>query len=114
MALAMKNPLPNGLYTMDLPTPTSSSSKDGVAVLAAWTKANQGKVVVQKVTVQPEPGRTSVLFEVIGPPGAFPFGLGYPTIVPSSTTTGDTEEQSELGWLALLYVLWKFTKRGRC
>ena len=114
MALAKTNPLPNGLYSIDLSSPTSSNPKDGVAVLAAWTKANRGKVIVHKVTVRPE-GRTSVLFEVVGRPGAFPFGLGYPTITTSSTT-GSLDEwiqtsASQFEGLALLYIFWELTKR---
>ncbi len=132
MAVQKNNPLPNGLYWIDLFSPTSSApnTKDGAAVFTAWTRANSGRVLVRRTETFPEPElggpiRTWVLFEVVGPPGAFPFGLGYPTITtdPNEASTSATLPTiPELGdWLqgitgnleglALLLVLWELTKK---
>jgi len=111
MAVAKTNPLPVGLYTMDLPA--SSAPR-----LAAWTKGNRGKVVVRKVVANERDSSCAVVFEVIGRPGAFPFGaVGYPTIATSSTGSLDdpfawiSESASQLEGLALLFVLWQLMKR---
>jgi hypothetical protein len=132
MAVAKTNPLPNGLYWIDLFSPTSSApnTKDGAAIFAAWTNANRGKVAVRRTETFPEPDlggpiRTWVLFEVVGPPGAFPFGLGYPTITtdPDEASTSATLPAvpdfgewlqgfaGNLEGLALIYVLWSLSKR---
>ncbi len=107
--VAKTNPLPVGLYTMDLPEST-------VPRLAAWTKGNRGKVVVRKVEAHPGQG-CAVVFEVVGKPGAFPFGaVGYPTIASSSTGAllddafGWMPSTTQLEGLALLWVLWQLTK----
>ncbi len=101
-AVARTNPLPVGLYDVDLSTPAHA------ARLAAWEKANAGKVLVRGAT-----GRT-VRFEVRGRPGAFPFGaLGYPTVATSSTGQSDQTSSSDLEGLALVWILWKLTRRRR-
>jgi hypothetical protein len=112
MAVAKTNPLPVGLYTMDLPA--SSAPR-----LAAWTKGNRGKVVVRKVVANERDSSCAVVFEVIGKPGAFPFGaVGYPTIATSSAGSmlddpfgWINESASQLEGLALLFVLWQLMKR---
>jgi hypothetical protein len=132
MAVAKTNPLPNGLYWIDLFSPTSSApnTKDGALVFTAWTKANAGRVKVRRTETFPEPAlggpiRTWVMFEVVGPPGAFPFGLGYPSIStdPNEASTSATlPELPEFGdWfqsiagnlegIALLLVLWELSKK---
>lgn len=109
MPVVKTNPLPVGMYTMDLPA--SSAPR-----LAAWTKLNRGKVAVRKVAAHPEDSSCSVLFEVIGRPGAFPFGaVGYPTIASSSTGSLLDDafgwNTSELETAALLFALWWLLKR---
>jgi hypothetical protein len=130
MAVQKANPLPNGLYWIDLFSPSSSSptTKDGPAIFFGWVNANAGRVIVRRTEEFPEPDlggpkRTWVLFEVKGPPGAFPFGLGYPNIttnpdepsfyseLPSSPDFADWLQggADTLVVLALLYILsqWK-------
>lgn len=132
MAVQKKNPLPNGFYWVDLFSPTSSSptTKDGPPIFFAWVNANRGRVFVRRTEEFPEPDlggpkRTWVLFEVQQPPGAFPFGLGYPTIAsginePSTSAVIPTAPDplewlqgitGQLEGLALLYVLYQLTKR---
>lgn len=132
MAVARTNPLPNGLYWIDLFSPTSSApnTKDGAAIFAAWSRANAGRVLVRRTETFPEPDfggpvRTWILFEVTQPPGAFPFGLGFPTITtdPNESSTSATLPEtpdllqilqsgaSGLEGLALLYILYKLTQR---
>jgi len=132
MAVAKTNPLPNGLYWIDLFSPTSSAPnmKDGAIVFTSWTKANAGRVKVRRTETFPEPLlggpiRTWVQFEVIGPPGAFPFGLGYPSISTDpneSATSAEPVVIPEFGdWLqgiagnleglAILFVLWELSKK---
>lgn len=134
MAVAKTNPLPNGRYWIDLFAPTASSpnTKDGGAIFSAWVKANGGRVVVRQTQTFPEPGfggpiRTWVLFEVLGPPGAFPFGLGYPTVstgspddaqsatLPETPLFGEVFEKlaGNLEKLAILYVLYELSKNRR-
>lgn len=134
MAVQRTNPLPNGLYWIDLFSPTSSApnTKDGAAVFNNWAAANGGKVQVQRTETFPEPGlggpiRTWVLFKVVGPPGMFPFGLGFPTIttdpnepsfyseLPSIPDFGDWLHgmTSGIEGLALVYVLWELSKSKR-
>lgn len=121
MALAKTNPLPNGLYWIDLASPSS-------ARFEAWMKANGGRVFLRRAAELPsEPKRVRVLFEVKGPPGAFPFGLGYPTITDESSTSGDFSDPLEWlsdaeslesltnleglgGRLLLMYALWRLSK----
>jgi len=131
MPVQKKNPLPNGLYWIDLFAPTSSApnTKDGAAIFTAWTNANRGRVFVRRTEEFPEPllggpKRTWILFEVQQPPGAFPFGLGYPTITtnPDESSTSATlptvpdplewlqSSASSLETLALIYVLWQWSK----
>jgi len=106
------NPLPNGLYSIDLSPPTSSSRKDGPAVFAAWAKAHRDRVVVRRVVARDD-GPTRIAFEVRGRPGAFPFGqLGYPTIATDVGSFADVlESASELEGLAVLFILWALSKR---
>ncbi|SRR5579872_5203792 len=101
MAVANTNPLPLGKYAIDISEPTRA------ARLAAWEKANAGKVVVRGAR------GSAAVFEVLGRPGAFPFGaLGYPTIA-SSSAAGEDETSASLETLALVWVLWQFTRRRR-
>jgi hypothetical protein len=130
MAVVKTNPLPNGLYWIDLFSPSSSSptTKDGPPIFFAWVNSNKGRVTVRRTEEFPEPAlggprRTWIMFEVLAPPGAFPFGLGYPN---STTNPDEPSFYSELPtspdfgeWLqggsnmivalALLYILsqWK-------
>lgn len=134
MAVAKTNPLPVGLYWLDLfsPTASSPSTKDGPAIFNAWTLANRGRVAVRRTEEFPEPSsggprRTWILFEVLGPPGAFPFGLGYPTITTNpdepSTYAEIPVAPDLLDWiqggastievLALLFVVWQLTKGSK-
>jgi hypothetical protein len=135
MAVARTNPIPPGLYWIDLFSPTSSSptTKDGVPIFAAWARANKGRVAVVTTQEFGEPGfggpkRTWLSFRVTSPPGAFPFGLGFPTIADdgAATTSEDTahapvvEQPDPLAFLhdaafnieglALLFVLWQLSK----
>jgi len=96
--LAKTNPLPAGRYRMDLPP-------SGLPRLAAWTKANRGKVVVHTCVQHPERGIV-VAFDVVGRPGAFPFGaLGYPSTVDGPLDWLETNA-SQLEGLALVFLLW--------
>jgi len=78
----VQNPLSPGLYRLDLFSPTDARPdvRDGVPVFGRWRKANQHAVrVVEAATYATEPRHTCVVFEVLGRPGAFPFGqLGKP------------------------------------
>lgn len=131
MAVQRTNPLPTGLYWIDLFSPTSSSptTKDGPPIFHAWAAANRGKVLVRRTTEFPEPPfggpkRTWIMFEVVGPPGAFPFGLGYPTIATASdepSTAPMPDFPDPLEWLqsttgmveglAILFIIWELTKK---
>lgn len=76
------NPLPPGVYRIDLFSPTQMQPDvaDGLPVFARWRKANAARVrVLEASTMATEPRLSRVSFEVLAPPGAFPFGqLGYP------------------------------------
>jgi len=134
MAVARTNPLPNGLYWLDLFSPTSSAPniKDGSQVFEGWVRANRGAVLVKRTEQFPEPPlggpiRTWILFEVVAAPGAFPFGLGYPTITtdPNESSTSATLPDlpgfgdffsgiaGNLEGLVLLYILYEMTKAKR-
>lgn len=112
MPRATTNPLPVGMYAMHLPA--SSAPK-----LATWMRANRGKAVVRKVETHANDSSCAVLFEIVGRPGAFPFGaLGFPTVV-TSTAAGSvlddplgwiSESASQLEGLALAFVLWTLLK----
>jgi hypothetical protein len=90
MAQARKNPLAPGLYSIDLFQPTSSrpTQKDQCPIFRNWRVAQGDRVKVRRVQEFPEPLlggplRTFVVFEVLSPPGAFPFGqLGFPDTPP--------------------------------
>jgi len=129
------NPLPNGLYWIDLfsPTPSSPTTKEGPPIFHAWAKTNSGKVLVRRTEEFPEPAamggprRTWILFEVVAPPGAFPFGLGYPTTATSLDepsfytplpTTPDLADwllggANMIEGIALLWILYELTKGKR-
>lgn len=100
--LAKTNPLPAGSYRMVIPP-------SGLPRLAAWTKSNRGKVAV-RTCVHGERGMV-VSFDVIGKPGAFPFGaLGYPAVATSSSTGALLDDvfgsTSELENALVLFALW--------
>lgn len=95
MAVARTNPLPRGMYWIDIFRPTAASSiRDGEPTFLDWTEDNFGKVVVLKREVFPSvtatPTRIWYLFRVTAEPTDFPFReLGFPTI------TGDPELSSD-------------------
>jgi len=102
MPATKTNPLPAGRYTIDIP-------QSGVARLAAWTKVNRGKVVVHTCIAHPERG-VVVVFDVVGKPGAFPFGaLGYPSTVNGPLDWLETSA-SQIEGLALLFLLWMLAR----
>jgi hypothetical protein len=78
----VRNPLAPGLYRLDLFSPTDERPdvRDGIPIFGRWRKANEHAVrVVEAATYATEPRHTCVIFEVLGRPGAFPFGqLGAP------------------------------------
>jgi hypothetical protein len=80
--VASTNPLAPGVYRIELFSPTANHPdvRDGLPVFAKWRKANAARVrVLEASTKATEPQLSSVTFEVLAPPGAFPFGqLGYP------------------------------------
>lgn len=80
---AITNPLPRGVYSIDLYSPTELAPQvtDGVPIFGRWRKANAHAVRVLEATAySTEPVRSRVVFEVASPPGAFPFGvLGAPS-----------------------------------
>jgi hypothetical protein len=82
MVQARSNPLAPGLYRIDLfsPTPQSPEVRDGVPIFGKWRKANAAHVrVLECASWSTDPRQTRVQFEVVAPPGAFPFGqLGLP------------------------------------
>jgi hypothetical protein len=134
MAVVRTNPLPKGLYWIDLFSPTSSSpaTKNGAVIFTAWTAANKGRVAVVRTQEFSEPPlggpkRTWMLFRVDAAPGAFPFGLGFPTVTTDPETTSETtanvpivtqpdplaflhDAAFNLEGLALLFVLWQLSK----
>lgn len=79
---AIRNPLPAGVYEIDLFSPTEQAAAvtDGVQVFGRWRKANAHAVEVLEATAyNSSPRRSHVRFQVHSPPGAFPFGqLGKP------------------------------------
>lgn len=81
-ALAITNPLPAGVYEIDLYSPTERTAQvtDGVPLFGRWRRANAHAVrVVEAAAFNTHPRRSRIKFEVTSPPGAFPFGsLGPP------------------------------------
>lgn len=79
---SISNPLPAGVYEIDLYSPTDRAGQvtDGVPLFGRWRRANAHAVrVVQATAFDTHPRRSRVRFEVTAPPGAFPFGaLGPP------------------------------------
>lgn len=108
MPVANRNPLPNAPYCIDVETSSAPH-------FAAWAIANRGKVAMQGS--KPLGERTRFFFDVLGPPGAFPFGrLGFPTIIEPASTSGDLADMFSfpsvggLESLALLYLLYRLLK----
>lgn len=80
----LTNPLPVGRYQLDLWSPTTAKPvRDGVPVFNKWREKNAERVrVLHAETWNTDPRQTTVLFEVLNRPGAFPFGaLGKPVLV---------------------------------
>jgi hypothetical protein len=70
MVQAARNPLPAGLYRLELPA-------DAAGVFGRWRRANSERVHVVGLEATDKGAR--VTFAVYRPPGAFPFGqLGQP------------------------------------
>jgi hypothetical protein len=88
---AITNPLPAGVYEIDLYSPTELAGQvvDGVPVFGRWRRANAHAVRVVEASAQnTHPRRSRVKFEVLSAPGAFPFGqLGSPAF--ASEVVGD-------------------------
>lgn len=109
MPVANRNPLPNGSYCIEVPTSSAPH-------FAAWALANRGKVAMRRG--EPHGDRTRFYFDVVGPPGAFPFGrLGFPSVVGDLTDDllhalpgGDLLTGSGLQTAALLFILYQLLK----
>lgn len=101
------NPLPNGVYWIDVFRPSSSSpgTRDGEPHWQKWAGENRASVVTLNAEVHEEPLtggplRTFRVFRVTAPPTPFPFAaLGFPAIaerpdITSQHTTTNTPEPS--------------------
>lgn len=88
---AITNPLPAGVYEIDLFSPSDDAPNvhDGVPVFGKWRRANGHAVEVLAATAYNSvPRRSRIRFRVHQPPGAFPFGvLGPPR--PEPAVVGD-------------------------
>jgi hypothetical protein len=101
------NPLPNGVYWLDVFSPTASApqTRDGLPHWRKWASENIGRVITINTEDHDEPltggpKRVFVVFRVTAPPTPFPFAaLGFPAVaerpdITSQHTTTNTPEPS--------------------
>jgi hypothetical protein len=101
---AITNPLPRGVYRIDLFSPSEQAPHvaDGVPVFGRWRRANAHAVRVLEATAyHTEPVRSRVVFEVMGPPGAFPFGQLGPPLVAPPASVGDLPSFADIALFLL-------------
>jgi len=108
MTLIRQNPLPLGVFWIDVFSPSAGRPDfaNGEIPMATWLASNVGSVKITNREIHSEgtftenPFRFFYVFQVLKPPTNFPFvELGFPTVVklgaPDQILVGDTRVTSD-------------------